>query len=352
MRKLFLATLTVSTCCVLLSGCQSAGTSPQQSTQTYELKNSGRIIAHENGYFNFDPMTLCHGINTCPAQLSAMEGYNDTMPLQKQIHFVKLSLRSLSDGTWVISHDSSQPVRIPLRDVSKFRDVSGVNCLIYQKSTPFVPVRGFRVCNVELSKITSRTFVQLQKYHLDVYRLDAYIRQDSNKQFSYMLYFKVAPNTNIIHSINKLRLNNRVVLEVGNNDQSAWIHNYQMSAGYKGGPVYYTGRVRNMDELNSLKQDAAANNYKNMWAVEVSGADLRNIPATRKIVQAINSTTLFGVRWKSEVDSMHYLPLNELRKSGCKIPLHALGASMTMTSRPKNCMKKVNNRYYWENLLQ
>ncbi len=324
-----------------LSGCASIA-SHSHVKQTYDLDSSGRIIAHENGYFNFDPITLCHGANTCPAQLEAIEKYNSKNPKRKQIHFVKLSLRTLNDSSWVVSHNPTQPVRIPLSDIKQFRNTPGVNCLLYQKSTPLLPKRGYRICDVILASISSTTLQQLQSYHFDVYRLDDYVHQDKNKQFSYMLYFKVDPNQNIINSINALGVNHRIVLEVNNNNQSAWIHNYQTSHAYVGGPIYYTGRIRNLNDLDTLKQTAAEKNYKNMWAIEVSGNHLNNISQTRQIVQAVNNTTVLGQKWKSEVDSMHYLPLDELRNSGCQIPLHVLGASMTMTSRPINCLATVN----------
>ncbi|WP_201258185.1 hypothetical protein, partial [Piscirickettsia litoralis] len=87
----------------------TAFTATHSIASVENLSQCGRVIAHENGWVNFDPAKICHGLNTCPAQLGKMEEYNSEHPTN-QLHFVKMSLRTLNDGSWVISHNAVQPI--------------------------------------------------------------------------------------------------------------------------------------------------------------------------------------------------------------------------------------------------
>ncbi|QGO89972.1 hypothetical protein Psal110_00523 [Piscirickettsia salmonis] len=290
------------------------------------LSQCGKVIAHENGWVNFDPAEICHGLNTCPEQLAKMTDYNSTQPASKQLHFVKMSLRRLSDGSWVISHNESQPILVKNTDVNKVRGMTGVHCA--------PSVKGYNLCLVKLAALSSSNFSTLQtSYGLDVYRLSDYTNEDKANNFCYMLYFKVDPNQNILNDLYNLGINKRVLLESRDNQNDAtWIQNNQQVDK----PIYYTGRVFQQSDIDYLQDNKAT--FPNMWAVEISYGNWKNLQTIRSYVQQVNK-----MGFKTELDSMDYASGDEVKRSYCDVPLKGLGASVTMTSNPLNCLTKVRN---------
>jgi len=360
-----------------ITGCTSIGGTQGQaidpivpnkitiSAKPLTLGQAGRVIAHEDGPFNFFPFTYCERNNPCPAQLSAMIDENKTRPLSQQIHFVKISIRTLKDGSWVVAHDqvqlilssSSQAqkaariakgarvldspppgkalfsfqqngnVKYGIADSNSFKQLqrSGRVSIAPASSLP----RDKKIVPIDLSTIDSSEFTQLQSLYgalLDVYRLKDFVTTDLAPNFAYMLYLKTDPNEQIIDDIDRLNINNRVVIESRSNDDAAWLHDHQ---GAKTG-IFFTGRIDTSDDLDLLLSLGPQYGSK-LWAIEV---DYNN--DTPALVKAVNMT-----KYISHVDSMSYDLLKEALATACEKPLVQLDSSTTMTSRPMDCLDKM-----------
>jgi hypothetical protein len=321
---------------------------------------AGRVIAHEDGPFNFFPLTLCHGQNTCPQQLVAMRRSNQGKPLSQQLHFIKVSIRTLQDGSWVVAHDDTQYL-IPFSDrapgvvppgatllehlpagkklLALPRAGARPDYLVYDptparqaaiaagklKTLPRLP-RAQKILAVTLSAITSAQFDQYKARYgdrFDVYRLRDYVAADAQGEFNYMLYFKTDPNPAIVDEIDALGINPRTVLESRSNRDAQWVHEHQ---GTRGG-IFFTGRVDSSPALAELLAQAPAYGPQ-LWAIEVEyNAE------TAELVRQVNAT-----RYVSHVDAMPYAQ-QEVFATGCRKTLVDIDSAMTMTSRPLDCLK-------------
>jgi hypothetical protein len=333
------------------------------SEQPTALGDAGRVLAHEDGPFNFIPFKYCQRINPCPAQLRAMLAENEQRPLAQQIHFVKISIRTLNDGTWVVAHDQVQYIVTSTSAASRAEEIgAGVQLLhelpagkklfsfeqdgkthygvtdgrsveYFRRNHAAAEVKSIprdkNIISVDLSAIDSSQLADLEKTYgdlVDVYRLEDFTKNGLAPNFSYMLYFKTDPNQNIINEIDRLGINNRTVLESRSNDDADWVHNHQ---GQKSG-IFFTGRVGSPGELDDLLKIAPTYGNK-MWAIEVDKND-----DTVQIVKTVNAT-----QYISHVDSMLYDLLKESLITACDKPLLDVGSNTTMTSRPMDCLDKM-----------
>lgn len=335
------------------------------SAHPTSLGQAGRVIAHEDGPFNFIPFIYCRRLNPCPNQLTAMIESNRQQPLERQIHFVKLSIRTLSDGTWVVAHDQVQYILTSQSDASRAAKLGrGIQILrrlptgkqlylMHRDSADEYAVDDRRppiasssqqsnaiessqelprdkgIVAVDLSTIDSNQLTALQGTYgdlLDVYRLEDFVKKDPSQDLNYMLYFKTDPNQNIIDEIDRLGLNDRAVLESRSNDDATWVHDHQ---GGKSG-VFFTGRVGAADELAALLKTAPEYGNK-LWAIEVDANS--DTPA---LVKRVNAT-----QYVSHVDSMSFDLLKEALFTACATPLATLQSTTTMTSRPTDCLDKM-----------
>lgn len=341
-----------------------------------KLGTAGRVIAHENGVFNFVPLLICHGQTTCPQQLAAMRKDNNDKPLSQQLHFVKMSIQTLADGNWVVAHDQTQIIldaisaqnlsalklgpgvsvqtQIPagkklikftreggaveyrvvddnamlkslLKNSPTFKDERGNDVLV--TSEPTIPA-NLALVIIDLATINLEQYQQLkQKYgeKFDVYQLKDYAAEDQDKYFNYFLYFKSDPNERIIADIHTLSMDDRVVLESRANDDAEWVFQHQGQ-----GKVYFTGRVDNEDELRGLLARASVYGPL-MWAIEIQS----NNPETTITTLA---SKIRATPYVSELDAMPFSPFGEFFDTGCYKTLVDLGADITMTSRPTNCL--------------
>lgn len=296
------------------------------SSFALSLDQCGRVIAHENGIFDFPPPKYCPNLETCPQQFDAILKYNERKPINKQIHFTKISIRTLNDGSWVVAHEQIQYVKMPSVLAKNIHLLPGAIKVIEDtKEMPYQIEKGFKIVSVDLSKIDSAQFDFYRKYNIGVYRLSEYVSHDRKAELCYMLYFKTSPNENIIKEIDGLAINQRTILETNDNEEAAWIHNHQ---GSTSDGIWFAGRVSTPSNLDALLENAKS--YTKMWAIEVN-----NNSNTEKLVKKINTTTSYV----TEVDSMGYDKLKELFKSYCKVPLKEVGSKLTMTSRPADCLE-------------
>ncbi|WP_028533955.1 hypothetical protein [Paludibacterium yongneupense] len=325
---------------------------------------AGRVIAHEDGPFDFFPLLLCHGQNTCPQQLVKMRESNMDKPLSQQLHFVKVSIRTLSDGSWVVAHDDTQYIvpflssahkrhsappgatvlsRLPAnKKILALTGPGGRREYIVYDGSPAQKAgiaaagrrlrplshlpRSQQIVAVTLSTIDSAQFDRYKAQYqekFDVYRLKDYVAADGDGAFNFMLYFKTDPNPAIVDEIDALGINRRTILESRGNRDAQWVHEHQ---GSKGG-IFFTGRVDSPTALSQLLAQAA--DYgRQMWAIEVE-----HNAYTAEVVARVNATPYI-----SEVDAMPYAQ-QEVFATGCRKTLVGLDSAITMTSRPLGCLK-------------
>lgn len=293
----------------LLSGCS------HKTEDNLSLAQCGRIIAHEMGAtdkgmfegkaFDFRAFEVCKPtntpFNTCPAQVAAISDYNAMVKNNKEktIRFLKMSVRTLSDHTWVVAHNDNQRSNDTFFSLSK---INSAQLNEYRKKDPA----------------------------LSVYRIDDYVARDKNKEFCFMLNTKTSPNNNLINNINKLGLAQRTVIEPGGQDDANWLNDNQKS-------VYFTTRVHSQSSLDNALKDIKERGYKKLYSIEVD-PDPQNITETISLVQQIHKQG-----FTAEVDSMLYDPLREFIVTACRVPLETIGADITMTSRPVECIEKFPN---------
>lgn len=293
----------------LLSACS------HKTEYNIPLAQCGRIIAHEMGatdkgvfdghVFNFRAFEVCKptnsAFNTCPAQVAAISNYNSIVKNDKEktIRFLKMSVRTLSDHTWVVAHNDRQR----------------------SNDTFFL-----------LSKINSKKLNEYRKKDptLDVFRIEDYVAMDKNKEFCFMINTKTTPNENLIDNINKLNIAQRTLIESGSQNDANWLNAKQKS-------VYFTTRVNSQSSLDNALKDIKSKGYRKLYSIEVD-PNPKNIDETKSLVQQIHKQG-----FTAEVDSMPYDPLREFIVTACRVPLETIGADITMTSRPVECIEKFPN---------
>lgn len=332
---------------------------------------AGRVIADEDAPFDFNRFAHCRGTNPCPAQLQAIADWSEGQDLERSLHFIELSIRSLADGTWVVAHGPVQYVVVPnaaalraskigkgvrvvrelpvgLRAMSFLRngkpeyglmDSSDLDPVSLKSAASITPLpalaRDMSIVAIDLGAIDSSQFSALRGMYadlFDVYRLDDFATHNLARLFVYMLHLESAPNRKLIRDIDDLQLDGRMVIRTRDSRDADWIDAHQGSEG----AVSFTARVSTPAELDSLLSTAPRYGSK-LWAIEIDkSAD------TADMVRTVNNT-----RYISLVDSTPYDREREASASACAETLVAVQSNVTTTRRPLDCMSRMKVSKPW-----
>lgn len=245
------------------------------------LNDCGAVIGHEMGlweFFSYPPN---------PEQVDRV--------LKSDLKFVKISLRKLKDGVWVVNHDADVTIsrtgekkeKILLNQLT-WKDVENL------KSNPY-------------SKIP-------------IYRLEEYIQRDQ-KQLCWMLSPKDATDKNLVDLIVSLNLQHRSVLLTYGLTDAIFYSSFPKDLG-----LNFAGRV-----VSSEDQLEGYSPYlSRLWAMELDPT-----PRAKEMIIAIHKLGL-----RAYLDSMRYSKTYEIFGSACS-KVFAMGADITQTNRPLACIKKM-----------
>lgn len=245
------------------------------------LKDCGVVVGHEMGlweFFSFPPG---------PDQVDRV--------LKTDLKFVKISLRKLKDGTWVVNHDADltiHPYPVPskkiLLDQLNWDDVKKL------KANPY-----------------SR---------IPIYRLEDYIQRDQG-HLCWMFSPKVNPDENLIKLIMKLKIQHRSVLLSGGFSDVKFYASFPEEFG-----LNFAGRVGDSEkELDDFRPY-----FSRLWAMEINPT-----PRAKEMIAAAQREGL-----KAYLDSMRYSLSYELFGTSCQ-KVFDMGADITQTNRPLACIKKM-----------
>ena len=245
------------------------------------LNNCGTIVGHEMGGWEFfAPIPS-------PNQVKRV--------LRSNLKFVKISLRKLKDGTWVVHHDD---------------DIA-----IY--SSPLTNKK------VLLSQLTWLDVQRLKRNPLatvPIYRLEEYIQIDQ-KRLCWMLTPKNPPDDNLVKLILKLDIQDRSVFTTGGVTEVAFLASYPEEFG-----LNFAGRVgATEDALETYRPY-----LHRLWAMEVDPT-----PRSKEMIDAVHNLGL-----RAYLDSMRFSKSYELFGSSCH-KVFAMGADITQTNRALACIKKM-----------
>ena len=242
---------------------------------TLTLKDCGVVIGHEMGGWDFfSPIRN-------PKQVDQV--------LKTELKFVKVSLRKLKDGIWVVNHDPDITVD----------DGEG---------------NGKKVILNQL------TWQELQQLHLPVYRLEDYIQKDQGR-LCWMFTPKVPPDENLVKLLMNLGIQHRSVFTTSGLSDVQFLASFPEEYG-----LNYAGRVSDKDnQLEAYKPFLTR-----LWAMEIDPT-----PKTKEMILAVHHLGL-----KAYVDSMRYSKTYELFGSSCH-KVFRMGADITQTNRPLDCLKKM-----------
>lgn len=328
------------------------------------LSRAGRVIAHENGPFDFVPFVYCRGANPCPAQLAAIAAGDNGKALERSLHFVELPVRSLRDGSWVVARDPMQYVQLsdieamradrmgpgiqvlhqvpPGKRLISFERNGNTDYAVMDDATDLVPFlqaapssalaslpQGSSILEINLDRIDSSQWLGLARAfgsRFDVHPLKDFATKTLAHNFNYMLRLETDPNLKLVDDIDTLGVSHQAVLESRTMKDAAWAHDHQ---GRTGG-IFFTGRVGNPTELDDLLNMAPAYGDK-LWAIQVDKTD-----HTAAMVKTINAT-----RYLSYVDSTPYDSQQEASSSACAETLVELDSNVTTTRRPLDCLSRM-----------
>ncbi|MGL4860397.1 MAG: hypothetical protein ACRC5A_11835 [Enterobacteriaceae bacterium] len=216
-----------------------------------------------------------------------------------------MSLRTLKDGTWVVSHDNQ---------------------------VTFNNTQGERV-TILLDQIDSAQFdTYSQDPKFPVFRLEKYLARDTDQNLCWMLNTKTPPNAQLIDMIHKDNIADRSMVEVITNAHAIWI------SKNSGGGIYYSTRISDQKSWQQVLDWDAKGLMNDMYFVEIIASD-KSDPTPW--IQDVKSHKML-----SELDAMPYSPDHqEIRDTACEIPLNKYNSTLTMSSRPVECMIKhhINN---------
>lgn len=336
------------------------------TTYPNDLSRAGRVIARDNGPFDFVPLGYCHGANPCPAQLEAIVARDNGKMLEQSLHFVELPIRSLRDGSWVVARDPLQYVRISNTEASRASrmgpgvrvlhqvppgnrlvsferngntdyavvDVS-LNLTAFQRAGAISAVASLplaqdsSVVEVNLDRIDSSQWETLARTfgsRFDVHRLKEFATKTLAHNFNYMLRLETDPSPALVDDIDALGLNHQAVLASRTMNDASWAHRHQ---GHTAG-IRFTARVGSPTELDELLKIAPSYGDK-LWAIQVDKTD-----RTAEMVKTINAT-----RYISYVDATPYDPQQETSSSACATTLVTLNSNVTTTLRPLDCLSRM-----------
>jgi len=334
------------------------------TTYPNDLSRAGRVIARENGPFDFVPFGYCRGTNPCPAQLEAIVARDNGKMLERSLHFVELPIRSLRDGSWVVARDPLQHVRISNTEASRASRIGqGVRVLhqippgkrlvsfernsttdyavvdasltlaAFQREAAISTVASLpqesSIIEINLDRIDSSQWEALARTlgsRFDVHRLKEFATKTLAHNFNYMLRLETDPNPSLVDDIDALGLNHQAVLGSRTMNDAAWAHRHQ---GHTAG-IRFTARVGSPAELGELLKSAPTYGDK-LWAIQVDKTD-----RTAEMVKTINAT-----RYISYVDATPYDPQQETSSSACATTLVTLNSNVTTTLRPLDCLSRM-----------
>jgi hypothetical protein len=243
------------------------------------LADCGTIVGHEMGLWEF------FSTYPSPRQVDRV--------LKSKLKFVKISLRQLKDGEWVVSHDPTvsiypgldgQAVKVTLQDIS-WQDVENWRAI----PGAFIPI----------------------------YRLRDYIARDQGR-LCWMFSPKVNPDPQLVNEILELGIQDRAVLLTGGLSDVQFYSSFPREYN-----LHFAGRVGDQE------QDLAAYQpyVDRLWAMEIDPT--KNAPRMIELTHQMNLPAY--------VDSMRYSWNYELLGTACK-KVFKMGAQITQTNRPLQCM--------------
>jgi hypothetical protein len=334
------------------------------TTYPNALSRAGRVIARDNGAFDFVPFVYCRGANPCPAQLEAIVARDNGKMLEQSLHFVDLPVRPLRDGSWVVARDPLQYIWLPNAEASRASRMgqgirvlhqippgkrlisferngapdyavtdASLNLAGFQRETPIsAPAslpQGTSIVEIDLGRIDSSQWEALARTlgsRFDVHRLKGFATKTLAHNFNYMLRLETDPNSGLVDEIDALGLNHQAVLASRTMNDTAWAHEHQ---GHTDG-IHFTAPVGSPAELDNLLKIAPSYGDK-LWAIQVGKSD-----RTAEMVKTINAT-----RYISYVDATPYDPQQETSSSACATALVELNSNVTTTLRPLDCLSRM-----------
>lgn len=245
------------------------------------LQDCGVVVGHEMGLWEFfSPIPN-------PQQVDRV--------LKTNLVFVKISLRKLKDGTWVVHHDPDLTI-YPTAGESK---------------------------KISLDQLTWEDVQRLKavpQSKIPIYRLEEYIERDQGR-LCWMFSPKVTPDENLVKLIMKLGIEHRSVLLTGGLADVQFYSSFPINFG-----LNFAGRVGDKEEeLEGYKPYLSR-----LWAMEVNPT-----PRAKEMIWATHQLGL-----KAYLDSMRYSKSYELFGSSCH-KVFAMGADITQSNRPLACIKEM-----------
>lgn len=254
-------------------------------SQTQELSKCKPVIAHEMGIWEFSP--LSRG----PHQVSLVAG--------SKVDFVKVSLRRLKDGIWVVAHDEGQVIKEAGRDA---------RYLVYSKTT---------WDQIAALKKPGNNMVP-------IWTIRDYVERDPGK-LCWMFSPKDTPDDSLLSQLLVLGLENRTVLLSRDNSDTEFYADRQLPEM----GLAFAPRVGSPEGLDYTLKRIHDGQWK-VWAIEVdpNGHAQANINGVK------------AAGFKAYLDSMRYSSSYELGGTACMTPF-GMGADYTQTNRPIECLKKL-----------
>lgn len=249
---------------------------------TVSLNDCGVVIGHEMGGWEF------FSLRRKPKQVDRV--------LKTDLKFVKISIRKLKDGTWVVNHDPDVTIYpVPGEAQKVFLD---------QLTWP------------EVEKLKS-----LPQSKIPIYRLEEFIQRDQGR-LCWMLTPKVSPDKNLVNLLMNQGIQNRAVLTTGGLAEVEFLASFPEEFG-----LNFTGRVSdNKEQLEGYKPY-----FSRLWAMELDPT-----PRAKEMIEAIHKLGL-----KAYLDSMRYSKSYELFGTSCH-KVFDMGADITQSNRPLACIKKMS----------
>lgn len=245
------------------------------------LNDCGVIIGHEMGGWEFfSPIPN-------PKQVDRV--------LATDLKFVKISLRKLKDGTWVVHH--------------------GPKATVYSTPVTNKKIALDQITWEEVKKLNANPLAKIP-----IYRLEEYIQRDQGR-LCWMLTPKVSPDENLVKLILKLGIQHRSIFTTYGVSEVAFLASFPEEYG-----LNFAGRVG----ANEAALEAYGPYLSRLWAMELDPTP--NAPA---IINAIHKLGL-----RAYLDSMRYSKTYEFLGSACH-KVFAMGADITQTNRAQACIKKM-----------
>ncbi len=253
----------------------------QHFAQALDLSNCGRVIGHEMGLWEF------FASPPGPEQVDRV--------LKSELKFVKISLRKLKDGIWVVNHDDAKTI-YPSPGESKI---------------------------VHLSQLTWTEVQEMKKLPgavIPIYPLQDYINRDHGG-LCWMFSPKVPIDANLISEILRLQISQRSVLLTTSLSEVEFLTSLPVEDN-----LHFTGRVgSHVQELDAFKAYLGK-----LWAIEID--------PTQQAAALTSVAHTLG--FKAYTDSMRYSWNYEFIHTACS-KVFAMGSDYSQTNRPLQCLHEM-----------